>query len=106
MTATFDHHQLRPLNAEDLLRNPRGTWLHNGGADPPHLQCKTVPHITLKSIARNTALDPIFAETQAAAGHRAGRAERALAGVVGAGTARRQSWCASTAEERQRRDRR
>ncbi|MBV8230500.1 MAG: hypothetical protein JO329_10995, partial [Planctomycetaceae bacterium] len=25
-------------------------------------QCRTVPHITLKSIAQNTALDPIFAK--------------------------------------------
>ena len=25
-------------------------------------QCRTVPHITLKSIARNTSLDPVFAK--------------------------------------------
>ncbi|HVE52924.1 MAG TPA: hypothetical protein VNB23_06035 [Ramlibacter sp.] len=62
MTATFDHHQLRPLNAEDLLRNPRGAWLRNGSAEPRTFKCRTVPHITLKSISRNTALDPIFAK--------------------------------------------
>jgi len=62
MTATFDHFQLRELTPEDLLRNPRGAWLRNGTADPKTFACKTVPHITLKSIARNTALDPLFAK--------------------------------------------
>lgn len=65
MTAKFDYHQLRPLSAEDVSRNPFGTWL----TDPTGkisgkatFACKTVPHITLKSIARNTSLDPIFAK--------------------------------------------
>jgi adenine-specific DNA-methyltransferase len=65
MTARFPYYQLRALNAEDLERNPGGTWL----TDPSGKQsgkvtfkCKTVPHITLKSIARNTLLDPIFAK--------------------------------------------
>ena len=62
MTATFEHHKLRPLSPEDLQRNPRGAWLRNGGAAPMTFDCKTVPHITLKSIARNTALDAIFAK--------------------------------------------
>jgi adenine-specific DNA-methyltransferase len=63
MTAKFDYHQLRSLSAEDVTQNPNGTWL----TDPTGaivgkatFQCKTVPHITLKSIARNTSLDPIF----------------------------------------------
>ena len=62
MTATFDHFQLRALTPEDVLRNPRGAWLRNGTAEPKTFACKTVPHITLKSIARNTALDPLFAK--------------------------------------------
>ena len=61
MTSTFEHFQLRGLTPEDLLRNPRGAWLKNGTAEPKTFACKTVPHITLKSIARNTALDPLFA---------------------------------------------
>ena len=61
MTASFEHHKLRPLSPEDVQRNPRGTWLRNGGPEPKTFDCKTVPHITLKSIARNTSLDPIFA---------------------------------------------
>jgi adenine-specific DNA-methyltransferase len=81
MTATFDHHQLRPLNAEDLLRNPRGAWLRNGGAEPRTFQCKTVPHITLKSIARNTALDPIFAKHEPLLGTALTALNAALAGV-------------------------
>ena len=64
MTASFDHFKLRPLNPDDLSRNPRGAWLRNGTAEPRTFQCKSVPHITLKSIARNTALDPIFAAHQ------------------------------------------
>lgn len=62
MTASFEHFQLRSLTPEDVLRNPRGAWLKNGTAEPKTFACKSVPHITLKSIARNTALDPIFAK--------------------------------------------
>ena len=86
MTAKFDYQQLRPLSAEDVARNPNGTWISNPGrsrgnetqtssagkmSETPHVvsygekmtfKCKTVPHITLKSIARNTSLDPIFAK--------------------------------------------
>jgi adenine-specific DNA-methyltransferase len=65
MTSRFPYYQFRALGADDLDRNPGGTWL----SDPMGqlsgkctFLCKTVPHITLKSIARNTALDPIFAK--------------------------------------------
>jgi adenine-specific DNA-methyltransferase len=81
MTATFEHHQLRPLNAEDLLRNPRGAWLRNGGAEPRTFACRTVPHITLKSIARNTALDPIFAKHEPLLAAALATLNAALAGV-------------------------
>jgi adenine-specific DNA-methyltransferase len=65
MTAKFDYHELRPLSAEDVSRNPNGTWLSDPTGKVPGkatFLCKTVPHITLKSIARNTSLDPIFAK--------------------------------------------
>lgn len=65
LTAKFDYYQLRELSAEDLERNPNGTWLTDPTGKVPGkatFQCKTVPHITLKSIARNTSLDPIFAK--------------------------------------------
>lgn len=65
MTAKFDYHQLRELSAEDVARNPHGTWLIDPTGQVPGratFRCKTVPHITLKSIARNTSLDPIFAK--------------------------------------------
>jgi adenine-specific DNA-methyltransferase len=65
MTAKFDYHQLRPLDADDIERNPTGAWLTDPTDTIPGkatFKCKTVPHITLKSIARNTALDPIFAK--------------------------------------------
>jgi adenine-specific DNA-methyltransferase len=68
MTAKFDYQQLRPLSAEDVARIPHGTWLcgkDEGGRMKDErkmtFKCKTVPHITLKSIARNTSLAPIFA---------------------------------------------
>ena len=66
MTAKFDYYQLRDLNAEDVDRNPDGTWIAevDGNGTPTGrrltFDCKTVPHITLRSIARNTSLDPIF----------------------------------------------
>jgi adenine-specific DNA-methyltransferase len=63
MTARFQSYALRDLNPDDLNRNPNGSWL----IDPTGiikgkatLQCKEVSHITLKSIARNASLDPIF----------------------------------------------
>ncbi len=65
MTAKFDYQQLRPLSAEDVARNPHGTWLTDPTGKVPGkatFACKTVPHITLKSIARNTSLDPLFAK--------------------------------------------
>jgi adenine-specific DNA-methyltransferase len=71
MTARFTSYRLRPVNAEDVARNPRGHWLKPVDGAPPSgtgagdkftFACKTVPHITLKSIARNTSLDPIFAQ--------------------------------------------
>ena len=68
LTAKFDFYQLRELSAEDVDRNPNGTWIAEldpeGKATGRKLtfQCKTVPHITLRSIARNTSLDPIFAK--------------------------------------------
>ena len=68
MTAGFDYYRLRELNAEDVTRNPGGTWIEgvDGDGKPSGerltFDCKTVPHITLSSIARNTSLDPIFAK--------------------------------------------
>ncbi|MDW8342641.1 MAG: site-specific DNA-methyltransferase [Geminicoccaceae bacterium] len=46
MTARFEHYRLK-----DEARGVAGGFV-----------CKTVPHITLRSIANNTALDPIFAK--------------------------------------------
>ncbi len=68
LTARFPFFQLRELTAEDSSRNKDGTWIAELGEDGKPtgkrmtFQCKTVPHITLKSIARNTSLDPIFAK--------------------------------------------
>lgn len=68
MTAKFDYYRLRKLNAEDVTRNPEGTWIE-GVDDAGRLNgkrltftCQIVPHVTLGSIARNTSLDPIFAK--------------------------------------------
>jgi adenine-specific DNA-methyltransferase len=63
LTAKFDYYKLRPTSAEDVQRSSNGSWL----TDPEGMiqgtctfDCRTVPHITLKSIAQNQALDPIF----------------------------------------------
>ncbi len=63
LTAKFDYFKLRPTSAEDVRRNPDGPWLTDPAkeiAGTCTFDCKTVPHVTLKSIAQNPALDPIF----------------------------------------------
>lgn len=67
MTARFDYYGLRPLNDEDLSRNPKGTWLRDPQDrvdGPVTLDCRTVPQVSLKSIAQNAALGPIFMKHQ------------------------------------------
>jgi adenine-specific DNA-methyltransferase len=67
LTAKFDYYKLRPVNSEDIKRNPNGPWLPDPSGKiegPCTFDCKTVPHITLKSIAQNVALDSIFAKHQ------------------------------------------
>jgi len=63
LTAKYDYYKLRPTSADDAQRNPNGIWLTDPTGEIPGsctFDYKTVPHITLKSIARNQALDPIF----------------------------------------------
>jgi adenine-specific DNA-methyltransferase len=85
LTAKFDYYQLRELSAEDVARNPHGTWIaeqdSEGRATGKKLtfQCKTVPHITLKSIARNTSLDPIFAKHEPILAEKLARLNREVA---------------------------
>jgi len=65
LTAKFDYYKLRPTSAEDVRRNNTGVWLNDPEGNIEGsctFDCKTVPHITLKSIANNQALDPIFAK--------------------------------------------
>jgi adenine-specific DNA-methyltransferase len=87
MTAKFDYHQLRSVNAEDISRNPNGAWL----TDPEGkvsgkatFKCKTVAHITLKSIARNISLDPIFTKYAPILAENLGKLNREVAKVGGA----------------------
>ena len=65
MTAKYDFYKLRPLSEEDLRKNPNGIWPSDPSGQiegKATFACKSVPHITLKSIAQNTNLDPIFAK--------------------------------------------
>lgn len=65
MTARYTAYELRSLTPEDLERNPNGTWLSDPSARltaKATFRCTTLPHVKLKSIARNTSLDPIFAK--------------------------------------------
>ena len=88
MTARFDYYRLRALSAEDVARNPNGTWIEgtdgNGGPNGARLtlDCRTVPHITLRSIARNTSLDPIFARHEPILAQALEALNRALAAVT------------------------
>jgi len=62
LTGKYPWYKLRSLTEEDRRRNPKGSWLKlEGQGEAKTLQCKMVPHITLRSIARNELLDPIFA---------------------------------------------
>jgi adenine-specific DNA-methyltransferase len=84
MTAKFDYYQLRSLGAEDISRNPNGTWLIDPTGKIPSkatFQCKTVPHVLLKSIARNSSLDPIFAKHAPTISRNLERLNREVAGV-------------------------
>ena len=70
----FDYYRLRPTSAEDVDRNPNGAWLHDPEAmiqGTCTFDCETAPHVTLKSIAQNQALDPIFEKWDA---HSCGKA--------------------------------
>ena len=88
MTARFDYYRLRALSAEDVARNPNGTWIEgtdgNGGPNGARLtlDCRTVPHVTLRSIARNTSLDPIFARHEPLLAAALAALNRALAAVT------------------------
>lgn len=85
LTAKFDYYKLRPTSAEDVQRNPNGSWL----SDPEgriqgtcNFDCKTVPHITLKSIAQNQALDPIFEKWEPALAEKRAALNKALTKTV------------------------
>jgi len=82
LTAKFDFFRLRSISAEDVQRNPQGTWL----ADPTKMiqgactfECRTVPHVTLKSIAQNQALDPLFEKWEPILAEKAKTVNAALA---------------------------
>ncbi len=89
MTVNFDYYQLRELNADDVSRNPDGTWIAEVDTEgrvtgkPMTFQCTTVPHIELRSIARNVSLDPIFAKHQPILAQGLAALNRELTGVDG-----------------------
>src|SRR5205823_10949754 len=66
MTAKFDYYRLR-----DEINGPTGGFYY-----------KTVPHITLKSIAQNAGLDPIFARHEPILAKRLDTLNAALATVT------------------------
>ncbi|MDX2177684.1 MAG: site-specific DNA-methyltransferase [Candidatus Sumerlaeia bacterium] len=70
LCATFPYYKLRDVPDDEADTNPA----HN-------FRYKTVPHVTLKSIAQNTALDPIFARHQPVLDARLAELNAALAAV-------------------------
>ena len=65
LTAKYDYYEIKDRNQETGVSRPAAGFVY-----------KTVPHITLKSIAQNPALDPIFARWEPVPGREAGRAQR------------------------------
>jgi adenine-specific DNA-methyltransferase len=73
----FDRYRIK---GEDKGGNGNGD--EKPGVSPhPGFVYKTVPHVTLKSIAQNTALDPIFAKHEPILGERLAACNAALAKV-------------------------
>src|SRR5205823_900714 len=66
MTAKFDYYRLR-----DEINGPTGGFYY-----------KTVPHVTLKSIAQNAGLDPIFAKHEPILADRLAKLNAALVTVT------------------------
>lgn len=74
LTAKFDYYELKPPTMQavggeqlkldgGLAGTPQGVLSVNNAESPARgFVYKTVPHVTLKSIAQNTNLDPIFAK--------------------------------------------
>ena len=87
LTSKYDYYRLRDLNADDVARNPDGTWIaEQDDAGRPTgerrtFDCRTVPHVTLRSIARNPSLDPIFARHEPILAEALAALNRAAAGV-------------------------
>jgi len=85
LTAKYDYYRLRPVSAEDAARNEAGPWLADPEKQLPGpctFACKTVPHVTLKSIAQNQALDPIFARWAPLLAEKLAALNQALAAAV------------------------
>ena len=62
MTANYPWYKLRKITDKDIARKQKGVWLRlDGKNEPMTFVYETIPHIKLKSIARNENLDPIFA---------------------------------------------
>jgi adenine-specific DNA-methyltransferase len=85
MTSRFPAYGMREISAEDQTRNPGGHWIAEVGEDGKPtgrrktFRCRTVSHITLKSIARNTSLDPIFAKHEPILAEKLAALNKALA---------------------------
>ena len=65
LTSKYDYFALRLVSPDEKADLPYGTWL----VDPERksneaftLKCKSVAHITLKCIAQNANLDPLFSK--------------------------------------------
>src|SRR5690242_18872556 len=63
MIVRYPYFKYREFVSDDLRRNPDGAWLSQPDsvtATKRTIRCARVPHLTLRSVAQNTALDPIF----------------------------------------------
>ena len=71
LTAKYDYYEIRRQESGDRDQSPAAGFVY-----------KTVPHITLKSIAQNPALDPIFARWEPVLAEKLAALNAALAAVT------------------------
>jgi len=80
LTGKFDRYRIKGEDANGLANGEKPNG--NGASPHPGFVYKTVPHITLKSIAQNPNLDPIFAKHEPILDERLAACNAALAKVA------------------------
>jgi len=82
LTAKYDWFKLRDVSDKEKSQRPTAKWLKlNGIGGEKTLKCAAVKYVTLKMIARNESLDPIFARHEPILAEKLAALNTALKGV-------------------------